>query len=531
MIGIGGLPVQDAPETTARHFSIGDRMAHQPRTSKSTLRRLAFLSLALVLLSSAAAQSSSDHPTVTTDVTIGATKGRTIDSTFLGFSYEKSALSESLFSADNTALINLFKLLGPGILRIGANRVNETTWSPTGPGLMPRVAAPPDVVRLAGFLRGAGWKVIYGLNGTTSDPALSANEAAFAAAVLGDRLYGFEIGNEPDLYRANGLRPKSYTLANFLADWKLYRAAIDQTVPHAVITGPAAFDHGVYATAFAAVEGAKISLLTQHYYRGDGHAPSSTIERLLSPDHDLEGLLAALKKAVSGHRIRMGYRLAEANSYYNGGAPGVSNTFASALWALEFCFKLAQNGATGVNFHGGGNYPGYTPIADDGDGKVLGVRPEFYGILLFSKMAHGSLLDTKTIGNTAGLLVYAVEQTDGSLNVLLANNSRTEIVRVKLALPADRAAALALTLTAPSLDSTSGVTLGGAEISPDGKWAPLQDSSPTICDSILIDVPANTAILIQAQAKVDATTDSQAASPTQRDTQLNCSIPAPSVAH
>jgi hypothetical protein len=139
----------------------------------------------------------------------------------------------------------------------------------------------------------------------------------------------------------------------------------------------------------------------------------------------------------------------------------VSNTFASALWALEFCFTLAQNGATRVNFHRAENGHGYT--AYDGNGNMFEVLPEFYGISLFSKMAHGFLLTTKTTGSANGLLAYAVAKTDSPLNVLLANNSRSEIVRLKLLLPPGR-------LTAPRLDSTSKATLGRTQISFEGTW-------------------------------------------------------------
>ncbi len=39
------------------------------------------------------------------------------------------------------------------------------------------------------------------------------------------------------------------------------------------------------------------------------------------------------------------------NSVTGGGAKGVSNTFASALWALDTLFELAQAGVSGVNVH------------------------------------------------------------------------------------------------------------------------------------------------------------------------------------
>jgi len=43
---------------------------------------------------------------------------------FVGLGYEKSKLSQPLFTAGNANLISLFKLLGNGVLRIGGNSVD-----------------------------------------------------------------------------------------------------------------------------------------------------------------------------------------------------------------------------------------------------------------------------------------------------------------------------------------------------------------------------------------------------------------------
>jgi hypothetical protein len=455
--------------------------------------------IASILLSGRAAGDQSE-PFAT--VTIGSDTGGSVDSTFVGFSYEKSVLSESLFRANNAALVALFRMLGRGILRVGGNSVNETTWSPQGPGLTKQRTAPRDIDQLAGFLQATDWKVIYGLNGTASEASVIADEAAYAAKSLHDRLYGFEIGNEPDLYRFNGLKPKTYGFADFLTDWESRAAKIREKVPDAAMTGPAAFDYGAYAVPFAAGEAARVSLLTEHYYRGDGLAGSSTMDLLLSPDLDLEKMLAALRQAVSVNRIANGYRVAEANSFYNGGAPGISNAFGAALWAFRFCSSLAEHGAGGVNFHGGGSSPGYTPIADDGRGNVVEVRPAFYGLLLFSMMAHGAVLTTRVSGSAGALSSFATVERDGRLDVALTNGSRAASANVRVFLPEGYTSATALVLTAPSLDSTSGVAFGGAEITPQGSWHPTKTFDfPVVGSSISVDVPPNSIILIRGKPR------------------------------
>jgi hypothetical protein len=50
-----------------------------------------------------------------------------------------------------------------------------------------------------------------------------------------------------------------------------------------------------------------------------------------------------------GARVRM----TEGNTCYRGGKPGVSDAFAAALWAADYCLLLANNDYSGVNLHGG----------------------------------------------------------------------------------------------------------------------------------------------------------------------------------
>jgi hypothetical protein len=164
--------------------------------------------------------------------------------------------------------------------------------------------------------------------------------------------------------------------------------------------------------------------------------------------------------------------MAEANSFYHGGAPGVSNEFGSALWSLEFCFLLARYGASGVNFHGGGYSTGYTPIANDNKGRVIQVRAEYYGILLFSLVYRGSPMGVEETGNSSSLFSYAVSEDDGSTSVILINTSRNDAVDASLKLPESFSNASSMVLTADSLEATNGITLGGSQVNADGTWEP-----------------------------------------------------------
>jgi hypothetical protein len=327
-------------------------------------------------------------------------------------------------------------------------------------------------------LRATDWKVIYGLNMGQSNPTAAATEAAYAAGALGDRLLGFEIGNEPDLYKQNGYRPSTYSYADFRNEWESFAAAIRAKVPGTVLTGAAAsYAYTVYSEPFAHDEASRISLLTQHWYLANGKDPTSTIDKLLQPDAKLPMELAQLVAAASANGIASGLRLAECNSYYNGGSPGVSNSYASALWVIDFLFTVAANGASGVNLHGGGNGAGYTPIADS-MGKVVSARPEYYGLTLFALAADGTLQTATASPGAAALSTWAVDAKDGSTAVVLVNRDRAQAVAATIDYKKPITTATATALTGPALEATSGVLLDGAPIAADGSWSPAPQ--PTV---------------------------------------------------
>jgi hypothetical protein len=430
-----------------------------------------------------------DIAAVKASVTVGDQTLNHLDASFVGLSYEKSALALPLFSAENAALVSLFTRLGASLLRVGGNSVDQTTWTPNGAGLTAKQIAPPDVDRLAAFLRATNWQVIYGVNLGASTASAAADEASYAAQALGDRLYGFEIGNEPDLYQGK-YRPSPYPYTSFRGEWESYASAIRAKVPNAPLTGPASATHPTtWTVPFAADESGKIILVTQHWYLANGMDPSSTIDKLLMPDPKLPGELTSLHQAAT-------YRLAECNSYYNGGAPNVSDSYASALWVVNFLFTVAEGGATGVNLHGGGNGPGYTPIANDGMGRVVGPRPEYDGALLFAQAARGDLVAT-TVSGPSTLSAHAVRESDGSTDVVLVNSDENS-VGVTIDLGRSVSTASVLALTGPSLSSTSGVLVGGAAVAADGGWSPSESPASVNAQQVFVLVPAVAALRIHA---------------------------------
>lgn len=420
-----------------------------------------------------------------------------LDNRFAGLSYEKTKLTVPMFTKTNAALIQLFGLLGPAVLRIGANAVDRSSWNGAVDDLTPIL--PSQVDALAEFVQATQWQVIYGVNLARNTPANAADEAAYVAARLGSSLMAWEIGNEPDLYRRRGYRPDDWGYEDYLDEWRDFRAAMSETSPGVAFSGPGtSFNLEDNTLLFAHDEREHVALLTHHYYRADRDDPSSTLTLLLEPDPALTSELASLVGTASDEGIPLGVRLTEANSFFGGGLPGVSNAYGSALWVMDFMFICALAGCTGVNLHGGNEGP-YTPIADD-DGTVVEARPLFYGMVMFAQAARGLPLQSMVATDaTINVSAWGVQRDDGGLNAILINKDDSRSVGMNLAtgIAADRFEPL--WLRGAALSATSGQTLGGVTIGNNGSWAP-QPQPPLTGDAGRLNVllPPTAAVLVRS---------------------------------
>ncbi|MGC2420403.1 MAG: glycosyl hydrolase family 79 C-terminal domain-containing protein [Candidatus Acidiferrales bacterium] len=432
-----------------------------------------------------------------------------IPADFTGLSYESAQLAyPPFFSAENTALVAFCRTLGKqGVLRIGGNTSEFTHWTeqetaapvPTAAGpdtgaskTKPVTPITPSAIRnLAGFLDATGWKLIYGLNLGRGKPRQAATEAKFVQNIMGPRLIAFQIGNEPDLYGHNGLRPPTWNFDAYLAEWVQFARAIRHQVHHARFAAPDVASNISWVVDFAEHASQTVIFLTYHYYaEGPPIKPEMNLDRLLHPNPDFESKLAQIQQASRSSKRPV--RLSETNSCYNGGKEGVSDTFASALWGADLMFHVADAGQSGINFHGGGNGI-YTPIAGSLDAGFL-ARPIYYGMLFFKQALGATLVQSAFDAGGANATAYAVRLPDDTFGVAIINKDRTKALRLNVnpVVPVHRAELLRL--AAPAIDSKSGVTFGGAEVSPSGGWSPSQTEAPDHTDSaVTIELPAASA--------------------------------------
>ena len=417
-------------------------------------------------------------PMTQASLTVTTQAAGTIGPAFAGLSYEKLAIQWPFFDPSNAVGISLFRGLGPSLLRIGGSSVDQFVWTPNGAGHTDLQVAPSDVALVAAFVKATGWQCLYGINlggaanGTTT-PALAAAEVACAVEQFGSSLFGIEIGNEPDVYGLAGYYYAGHwSLAEYLTLWGQFRSAIVARNPGVSITGPAAsYNVATWTIPYgqAVVPAGEITCLTQHYYRANGQSATSTAALLVTPDAALGKELAVLEAGAKS--LGVPYRMTECNSYYDGGASGASNSYASSLWVIDFLFNCVQFGAAGANLHGGGNSDGYTPIADS-DGVVMSVRPEYYGILFFTLAGPGTLYATQLSVGSLNITAYAVKAASGNLNLILVNKEQIQNLELTVQLPQSANSASLLEMTqlsegaaSPELTAIQGVMIQGASVS------------------------------------------------------------------
>ncbi|HET7047047.1 MAG TPA: glycosyl hydrolase family 79 C-terminal domain-containing protein, partial [Solirubrobacteraceae bacterium] len=375
---------------------------------------------------------------------------------------------------------------GPVILRVGGNSADHTIWTPR-PRTMPRWVdeLTPAWLHVARtVVHRAGVRLILDLNLITASPSAAARWAQAAQRDLPSRsIVGFEIGNEPDIYsrlfwvtRLSSLGldasilPRDVTPLDYVRDFGSYARLLERFAPRVPLLGPAIANpssHAQWVSSLVAGMRAKLGMVSVHRYPYTAcSAPDSpnypTIQRLLS-EHASAGMARSIAGVLAvAHRAGLPFRLTEVNSVTCGGLRGVSNAFATALWAPDALFELFRGGVDGVNLH---VHTGSINAAFAFDRRGLVARPLLYGLIMFRR-ALGTdprLLHVQVrAGRRLHVRVWAVAVAGGGLHVLVIDKG-SRAARVALRIPPDGPATVQRLLS-PSVAASSGVTLAGQSL-------------------------------------------------------------------
>ena len=192
---------------------------------------------------------------------------------------------------------------------------------------------------------------------------------------------------------------------------------------------------------------------------------------------------------------RIPFRLTEINSVTCGGTPGVSNAFATALWAPDAIFEYVRAGARGVNLHARVTSVN-DPFAFDRRGVI--VHPLLYGMILFAR----------TLGADARLLPAHVRHAPSSLKAWDRPHSGRPPARTPDQQRAPRPASVSRPARIrsgdraapprPSPGALKGETFGGQRLNEQAEWVgdAEHETIPRVGGRYLAPIPAYSAALI-----------------------------------
>ncbi|MGD0940010.1 MAG: glycosyl hydrolase family 79 C-terminal domain-containing protein [Terracidiphilus sp.] len=401
------------------------------------------------------------------NLSIGATPGRAISPTFMGFSHEwneAQCMMGSTATGVNLIYRQLLKNLtaygsGPINLRVGGDST-DNSGEPTATTAEP----------FAEVANALGARFTLGVNLGSDNVTLATNQAqAYMSQMPAGSVEAIEIGNEPDLYVTEGIRPPTYTVQDYFSEFGTWNANITPVLPSGTkLMGPGWSAAGMLSNVqtFESQEAASLAVFSQHAY-ATSPVDNPAQDFLLSPSAATAGPSAVASAVATTHSYGLPFRMGELSSISDAGVAGISNAFESALWSMDTMFEYANVGVDGVNWEASnGNYDepftfGNTTLSGITTYTLNSVAPLYYGLLLYQEatqnLAH---LLPVTLSTPANLKAWATLDASGTPRLVVINKDESQEGNVAINLPGYTGASV-IFLTAPSYSSTSGVTFGG----------------------------------------------------------------------
>jgi len=391
-------------------------------------------------------------------------------------------------------LVHNLNPTGDPSIRIGGESADRSWWPTAG------VPQPRGVTETLGTAWGqsvrqlavsTNAKLLLGLNLEANRVRIDRTEARQYLTLLGRRYIGaLEIGNEPDLYP---LIPWYKLIDGHVEPW--YAHGGTPVFARRRTYGPTQFGHELAHTLAVLPNLPEAGpetghpewvqqfidevrprglpmTLTSHAYGlnqcVDDPAARSypSVSHLLTLFASRENMLHYDAPYIAlAHADGGSFRVDEMGSVTCNGRAGVSDTMASALWALDALFYLNSQNVDGVNLH---TYPrssnGLFDLTQVNRTWDATIHPLYYGALMFAQAApEGSRLLAVRDGEEAQLRSWATIGTDHKVRVLLINDSLQSAGQITVHSPdrwGSRAASIER-LLAPSASATNDITLGG----------------------------------------------------------------------
>jgi len=350
----------------------------------------------------------------------------------IGLSIEYPVMAHDLGSGEcpAPALVNELRRLGSPPLALAGASQDLTAPSGVLPAQRPSWQASTLYSLPANFwsqlhclLTSTSDPLTAGINMKTGEPAWAAQIAAGAQSAATNGL-DFSIGNEPDLYSlpnyAELSKPQGNEETTMVNMYLGLASVLDQAIGSAPLVGPelaiaARWRHQlprVIAQLHEAAVGVHLYPLT-----ACGSSPTASVKELLSED-SANAPRSLSWVAADANAAKVPAMLSEANSASCGGADGVSDSPASAVWAVRFVLSALKTGFRQVRFHfSGGPYDPFIVR-----GSEVQDRPLQYALVALNEwLPVGTTLETLT--DLKGLDATAVGGNASAPTVILDNES------------------------------------------------------------------------------------------------------------
>ncbi|PNS17035.1 hypothetical protein CAC42_4999 [Sphaceloma murrayae] len=354
-----------------------------------------------------------------------------VDPSFAGFGIEPSNLfSFTGYDKPNDLSFNLINILtnytgAPPHLRLGGNTQDymvfsedqqQYTWinnpNATGQGnfATDHMLIGPKFFEVVNRFP-YGTPVTWGLNLAYTGQDYQDRIVQMANQVVNNlpnvRLVSFEIGNEPDLYLGNGFRTGEWGGRTYAQQWLARAQAVYDRVLKPINITANFFEPGTTAntigTSFQIKDMAELGITTpangtnnssfiaswnQHdyyYFVGVTKTPL-TLERFMTLQTTNNQFKAWEEQIAESNLTPYPYALREMCSVGPIGMEGVTNTFGSALWHLNFFFYAATLNITSVQMHmtDNSNASAWQPL--EMYGRKPFVRPSYYAYAAFAQI-------------------------------------------------------------------------------------------------------------------------------------------------
>ncbi|KAJ7745669.1 glycoside hydrolase family 79 protein [Mycena metata] len=288
------------------------------------------------------------------------------------------------------------------------------------------------------------WYLGIPLNDTAN---LRLGIAEAGEAILGDKLIGFQVGNEPDQYTLHLHRPASYGPANYSSDFGIVDAALRADSKVATVDGkllgPSLSGQWqpqeMWDVNFIPDHKQSLAALSMSFYPnnncaavfGGPNATGAVVPQQIFAsylNHAAGQAIAAnyISSTLLAQTSNLPFVMMETNSASCGGFPGVSNSFGSALWALDYGLQLAYSNFTTALLHVGGQGVYYNPFTppptNQSTFRDWTIGPIYYSVLAvaeaFGTSNQSRIIDLAMNGNNTFTPGYAIY--DGAVLARLA---------------------------------------------------------------------------------------------------------------